>query len=78
MNIVTRLGDLLLFGQLFQAYGSNYFAQIAHILGKFCKGFKNFLFSSEIIFGPLLKTFGDFLLVTLIMKDIPKGTGFAL
>ena len=28
---VTRLGDLLLLGQLFKAYGNNYFAQIAHI-----------------------------------------------
>ena len=29
---VTRLGDLLHFGQLFKACGNNYFAQIAHIL----------------------------------------------
>ena len=32
---VTRLGDLLHFGQLFKASGNNYFAQIAHILGNF-------------------------------------------
>ena len=32
---VTRLGNLLHFGQLFKAYGNNYFAQIAHILGNF-------------------------------------------
>ena len=43
------------------------FAQIAHILGNYCKGFKNFHFSSEIIFGQLLWTFGDFLLVTLFL-----------
>ena len=28
---VTKLGDLLHFGQLFKAFGNNYFAQIAHI-----------------------------------------------
>ena len=31
----------------------------------FCKGIKIFHFSIEIIFGQLLKTFGDFVLVTL-------------
>ena len=31
------------------------------IIGNFCKGVKIFLFSSGIIFGQLLKTFGDFL-----------------
>ena len=49
---VTRLGDLLDFGQLFEVFGNNKFAQIFH-------------FSSEIIFGHLLLTFGDFFLVTL-------------
>ena len=53
------------FGQPFKAGGNNYFAQIAHILGNFCKSVKIFHFSSEIIFGKLLQTFGDFLLVTL-------------
>ena len=38
----------------FIASGSNYFAQIAYILGNFCKGVKIFDFSSEIIFGQLL------------------------
>ena len=51
MNHVTILGDLLHFGQLFKVRGNNYLAQIAHILGKFCKGVKIFHFSSEIIFG---------------------------
>ena len=37
-------------------------------LGKFCKVFKIFHFSSEIIFGQLLKTFGNFLLVTLLLS----------
>ena len=34
-------------------------------LSNICKGVKIFHFSSEIIFGQLLLTFGDFLLVTL-------------
>ena len=51
---MTSLGDLLHFGQLFKAFGNNYFAQIVHILGNFCKGVKIFHFTSEIIFGQLL------------------------
>ena len=61
---MTRLGDLLHFGQLFKAGGNNYFAQIAHILGNFCKSVKIFHFSSEIIFGRLLYTFGNILVKT--------------
>ena len=32
---VTRLGDLLDFGQVFKAFGNNKFAQISHILRQF-------------------------------------------
>ena len=32
---VTRLGDILDFGQLFKAFGNNLFAQISHILRQF-------------------------------------------
>ena len=32
---VTRLGELLDFGQLFKAFGTNKFAQISHILRQF-------------------------------------------
>ena len=32
---VTRLGDLLDFGQVFKAFGNNYFAQISHIIRQF-------------------------------------------
>ena len=53
---VTRLSDLLHFGQFFKACGSKYFA---HILGNFCKVVKICYFSCEIIFGELF-------LVTLI------------
>ena len=35
--------------------------------GNFCKNVKIFHFSSGIIFGQLISTFGDFLLVTLLM-----------
>ena len=52
-------------GQLFKACGNNYFAQIAHIFRQFCKGVKLFHFSSKISFGQLLKTFGNFFLVTM-------------
>ena len=48
---MTSLGDLLHFGQLFKAFGNNYFAQIVHILGNFCKGVKIFNFSGEILSG---------------------------
>ena len=48
---VTRSGDLWDFGQLLKAFGSTYFGQISHILGKFCKGVKIYHFSNEIIFG---------------------------
>ena len=36
------------------------------LLGNFSKGVKIIRFSSEIIFGQLLQTFGDFFMVTLI------------
>ena len=35
MHSVTRLGDLLDFGQLFKAFGNKKFAQIYHILRQF-------------------------------------------
>ena len=49
VNIVTRLGDLLDFGQLF-----NSLPKSPVLLGNFCKCVKIFNFSSEIIFGQLL------------------------
>ena len=62
---VTRLGNLLQFGQLFKACGNNYFAQIAHILVKVSKIFH---FYSEIFFGQLFETFVNFLLVSLLTR----------
>ena len=51
---VTRLGDLLDFGQLFIACGKNKFPKSPTFLGNFRKGVKIYHFSSEIIFGQLL------------------------
>ena len=63
---VTRLGDLLPIGQLFKACGNDYFTQNARILRQFfVKLSISFIFLVEIIFEQLLKTFGNFLLVTL-------------
>ena len=41
--------------------------KLSTLLGIFCKGVQIFHFSSEIIFGQLLMTFGNFLLFTLYM-----------
>ena len=60
---MTRLGDFLDFGQIFKALATINLPPT--FLGNFCKGVKIYHFSSEIIFGQLLKTFGDFFLVTL-------------
>ena len=35
LSSVTRLGDLLDFGQLFKVCGNNWFAQITHIFRRF-------------------------------------------
>ena len=67
---MTWLGDLLHFGQLFKACGNKYFAQIAYIFSNFCNYVEIFHFASEIIFGQLLLTFGDVLLVTLFERGI--------
>ena len=58
---VTILCDLLHFGQLFQT--------LPTFLGNFCKGVKILHFSGEIVFGQLLSTFGNFLLVTLFIRQ---------
>ena len=74
---MTRLGDLLQFGQLFKACGNNYFAKIANILGNLCKVVKIFFFLAKIIFGQLLQTFGNFLRVTLVTINIYLDLGQA-
>ena len=62
---VTRLGDILHFGQLFKACGNNYFAQIAHILAIFVKVSKSYVFLVKSFLG----NFGHFLLVTLVRTN---------
>ena len=51
---VTRLGNVLDFGQLFKAGATISLPKYTTFLGNFCKGVKVFNFSSEIIFGQLL------------------------
>ena len=61
---MTRLGDLLDFGQVLKHLAAINLAKSPTFLDNFCKGVKIYLFSSEIIFGQLLLTCGDFYLVT--------------
>ena len=63
---VTRSGDLLAFGNFLKPLATNVLPKSPIFLGNFCKGNKIHHFSSEIIFGQLLQTFGNFFLVTLI------------
>ena len=61
----TRLGDLLDFGQLSKPVATISLPKCLTFLGNFSKGVKILNFSSKIIFGQLLQTFGNFLQVTL-------------
>ena len=54
LSSVTRLGDLVEFGQLFKTCGTIGLPKSLAFLGNFCKGVKIFNFSSDIIFGQLL------------------------
>ena len=65
---VTRLGDLLHFRPLFKAR-QQLFCPNRTYLRQFLKGVEIFHFTSEIIFGQLLQTFGDFLSVTLAERE---------
>ena len=68
--IATRLGDLLDdFGQVLKPLATYNLPKSPTFLCKFFKGVKIYHFSSEIIFGQLLQTFGDFFLVTLILSS---------
>ena len=62
---VTRLGNLLDFGQILKPLATINLPKSPTFLGTVCEGVKIYHFSNEIIFGQLLKTFGDFFLVTL-------------
>ena len=51
---VTRLGDLLDFGQPLKPWATINLSKSPTFLGNFCKGVKVYHFSCEIIFGQLL------------------------
>ena len=72
---VTRLGDLLDFGQLLKPLAAINLPKTSPFLGNFCKGVKIYHFSREIVFGQLLWTFGDFFLVTLDGSGSDTGKG---
>ena len=63
-------------GYLLKPLGAINLPNSPTFLGNFCKGVKINHFPSEIIFGQLLKTFGNFLLVTLLPTNFidPKFT----
>ena len=63
---VTRLGDLLDCGQALKPLAGINLPKSPTFVGNFCNGVKVYHFSSEIIFGQLLQTFGNFFLVTLM------------
>ena len=50
---MTRLGDVLDFGQLLKPLATINVSKSPTFLGNFCKGVKIYHFSSEIIFGQL-------------------------
>ena len=65
---VTRLGNFYTLSNFLKHVAKIILFESPTFLGNFCKGVKIFHFSSEIIFGHLLQTFGNFLLVTLFIS----------
>ena len=62
-----QIGQFIILWIIFQSPGQKLFCpNRQHILGNLCKGVEIFHFIREILFGQLLQTFGDFLLVTLV------------
>ena len=57
---------LCILGNFLKLLATINFHKSPPFIGNFCKGVKILDFSSEIIFGQLLQTFGDFFLVTLL------------
>ena len=57
---VTRLGNFCTLGNHSKLVATTILHKLPTLLGNFCKGCQNYSFSSEIIFGELLLTFGDF------------------
>ena len=66
---MTRLGDLLDFGQLFKGFSHNEFAQISHILRQFLSRCQNLIiFVVKSFLGNFYRHFAIFL-VTLGAKE---------
>ena len=59
-SCVTRLGYFSTLGNFLQPLALINLPKSPTFRGYFCKGVKIYHFSSEIIFGQLLQTFGDF------------------
>ena len=68
LTSATRLGIFCSLGYFLKPLAT---INLPRFLGNFCKGAKIYPFSSEIIFGQLLETFGDFYLVTLTLTNVP-------
>ena len=60
MTSVTRLGVFCTLGNFLKPVATINLPKSFSFLDNFCKGVKIYHFSSEIIFGQLLQTFGDF------------------
>ena len=70
-NSVTRLGDLLHFGQHLMPLATIILPNLPTFLGNLCKGVKIFDFSSEIILGNIFLDIRQLLAgLTLILKFI--------
>ena len=63
---VTRLGPFWTWGNFLKPLATISLPKFPTFLGNFCKDVKIYHYSMEFIFGQLLKTFGDFFLVTLV------------
>ena len=67
---MTRLGDFLHLGNHSKPVATIILPKSPKLLGNFCTGVKIIHFFSEIIFGQLLYTCGNFYLVTLIRNEM--------
>ena len=76
---VTRLGDFFTLWATFQSPWQQLFCpNCQHILGNFCKFVKIIHFARKILFGQLLWTFVNFLLVTLLIESEQHFRKFSL
>ena len=69
---MTRLGTFCTLGTHSKLVATIILPKSPTLLGNFCKGVKINHFSSEMIFGHF-GTFGDFYLVTLVVRQVDVG-----